>query len=162
MGNLLSKKRSYDKLNDYAHKYAGYDSEFDNSKFNNDIIDLKQHMNSMMSEFNQKILYLKNKIVDLEEDINNKDTIIDKLNNDKENLEIHLNALSELLDNKFDIVNKDLESLLNNDKLLLTRIEELHPEISESDQISKKSNLDIIKNSFLESNTEYSSFINEH
>jgi predicted nucleic acid-binding Zn-ribbon protein len=162
MGNLLSKKRSYAKLNDYAHKYAGYDPEFDNSKFNNDIIDLKQHMNSMMSEFNQKILYLRNKIVDLEEDINNKDTIIDKLNNDKENLEIHLNALSELLDNKFDIVNKDLESLLNNDKLLLTRIEELHPEISESDHISKKSNLDIIKNSFLESNTEYSSFINEH
>ena len=160
MGNLLSRKRSYDKLNDYAYKYAGYETEYDESKFNNDIIDLKQHINSVTTEFNQKIMYLKNNIVELKRDINNKDKIIDKLNGDKENLEIHLNALSELLDNKFDTVNKDLESLLNNDKLLLTKIEELHPEINESNKY-KKSNLDVIKNSFLESNTEYSSFINE-
>jgi hypothetical protein len=161
MGGFLSKKNSYEKLNEYATNYASYEiNEIElNGKYNEQIINIKQNLQSSLNDINNKISFLKQKNIEIEKEIQRKDIILKKLENENESTEIHLNALSKLLEQRFDIYNKDLEALLKNDKIILKKIEELHPEITDS----KKYNIstDIIKNSFLESNIEYSSFIND-
>ena len=161
MGGFLSKKKSYEKLNEYATNYASYEiNEIElNAKYNEQFINIKQNLQSTLNDINNKISFLKEKNIEIEKEIQRKDIILKKLENENESTEIHLNALSKLLEQRFDIYNKDLEALLKNDKIILKKIEELHPEIKDS----KKYNIstDIIKNSFLESNIEYSSFIND-
>ena len=161
MGGFLSKKKNYEKLNNYATSYAGYEiSEIEmNAKFNEQMISIKQNFQSSLNDINNKISYLKEKNKELEKEIQNRDIIIKKLENENESTEIHLTALSKLLEQRFDIYNKDLEALLKNDKIILKKIEELHPEMSNSKVLNNGT--DIIKNSFLESNIEYSSFIND-
>ena len=161
MGGFLSKNKTYEKLNDYATSYAGYEiSEIEmNAKFNEQMISIKQNFQSSLNDINNKISYLKEKNKELEKEIQNKDIIIKKLENENESTEIHLTALSKLLEQRFDIYNKDLEALLKNDKIILKKIEELHPEMKNSKILNNST--DIIKNSFLESNIEYSSFIND-
>ena len=161
MGGFLSKKKNYEKLNNYATSYAGYEiSEIEmNAKFNEQMISIKQNFQSSLNDINNKISYLKEKNKELEKEIQNRDITIKKLENENESTEIHLTALSKLLEQRFDIYNKDLEALLKNDKIILKKIEELHPEMRNSKVLNNST--DIIKNSFLESNIEYSSFIND-
>lgn len=161
MGGYLSKNKNYERLNDYATSYASYDiNEIElNAKFNEQMIIIKQNLQSCLNDINNKISYLNDGNKELEKEIQKKDIIIKKLENENESIQIHLNALGKLLEQRFDIYNKDLDALLKNDKIILKKIEELHPEMKDSTKIN--SNIDIIKNSFLESNIEYSSFIND-
>jgi hypothetical protein len=161
MGGLLSTKKSYERLNEYATNYAGYEiNEIEiNARYNEQINNIKQNLHSNLNDINNKLSYLIEKNKELEKEIQKKDTIIKKLENENESTEIHLNALSKLLEQRFDIYNKDLDALLKNDKIILKKIEELHPEIKDSTITNNSTN--IIKNSFLESNIEYSSFIND-
>ena len=131
MGGFLSKKKNYEKLNDYATSYAGYEiNEIEiNAKFNEQMICIKQNLQSSLNDIHHKISFLKERNNQLEKEIKNRDDIIKKLQNENESTEIHLNALSKLLEQRFDIYNKDLEGLLKNDKIILKKIEELHPEI---------------------------------
>ena len=123
------------------------------------MICIKQNLQSSLNDIHHKISFLKERNNQLEKEIKNRDDIIKKLQNENESTEIHLTALSKLLEQRFDIYNKDLEGLLKNDKIILKKIEELHPEIKDSKLL--KNSTDIVKNSFLESNIEYSSFIND-
>lgn len=163
MGSLLSKNKSYHQLDEYAIKYAGYqntnDDEGLNDNFNNDIINIKQDIRSCFNEINKKLSFFKEKHIEFEKELQKRDKLINILEHKNESNEIHLTAITKLLEERFDIYNKDLESLLKNDKIILKKIEELHPEIRNSKKASNS--IDIIKNSFLESNIEYSSFINE-
>jgi hypothetical protein len=161
MGGLLSKKKSYEKLNEYAANYTNYEiNEIElNAKYNEQVINIKQNLQSSLNDINNKLAFLKEKNREIEKDIHRKDIIIKKLENENESTEIHLNALSKLLEQRFDIYNKDLEALLKNDKIILKKIEELHPDIKDSEKLTNS--ISIIKNSFLESNIEYSSFIND-
>ena len=156
MGNILNKNK-YTKLDEYAD-YAGFSSNRDISfqNFNNDLINIKQMTQSTFNDLHQKYTIIRNKNKELEKIILNQNNIITDIKNKIDSNEIHMNSMSNILDNKFDSYNKDLEALLTNDKLLLNKIQELYPDL-----IDNNSKINSIKNSYLESNTEYSSFINE-
>ena len=156
MGNFLSNKK-YTKLDEYAH-YAGYTDNSDIAihNFNNDIVNVKQMTQTVFNDLQLKNTNLRNKCNELEKIISNQNQKILQIENKYESMEIHIDSITKLLDSRLESFNKDLEALLNNDKLLLNKIEELHPELKSNNQINS------IKNSFLESHTEYSSFINEN
>ena len=111
---------------------------------------------TVFNDLQLKNTNLRNKCNELEKIISNQNQKILQIENKYESMEIHIDSITKLLDSRLESFNKDLEALLNNDKLLLNKIEELHPELKSNNQINS------IKNSFLESHTEYSSFINEN
>jgi DNA repair exonuclease SbcCD ATPase subunit len=166
MGGLLSKKKPYEKLDEYAIKYAGFDEHnCDDNNFGlvesktNEITNIRQDIHNCFNQINNKLSFFNEKTLELEKDLIIKDNLIKKLQNENQSIEIHFNALNKLLEQRFNIYDKDLDSLLKNDKIILKKIEELHPEIKNTSK--SIASIDIIKNSFLESNIEYSSFINE-
>ena len=161
MGNLFSSKK--DKLNDYAIKFADYQEHTDIDDIDglrHSIYALRNEMNTILEDLQKKIQNLKSDI----NTINNSLTKNSKEINEQSRLidasEIQLESIQELIDNKFKLYNKDLEALLNNDKLLLKKMELLYPESNNQNEKNEEIT-DLIKSSYMESNVEYCSFINQ-
>jgi hypothetical protein len=162
MGNLFSTKK-YDKLDEYASTYTDYKeyTELDDIEgLRQSLYSLRNEMNTIIGDLQKKIELLNTDVSKLTNNVlNNR-----KMLNDQTKLmdanEIQLESMQKLLENKFKLYNKDLDSLLNNDKILLKKIETLNPEIN-NDTENNEEITDLIKSSYIESNIEYSSFINQ-
>lgn len=162
MGNLFSTKK-YDKLDEYASTYTDYKeyTELDDIEgLRQSLYSLRNEMNTIIGDLQKKIELLNTDVSKLTNNVLNNRKILNDQTKLMDANEIQLESMQKLLENKFKLYNKDLDSLLNNDKILLKKIETLNPEIN-NDTENNEEITDLIKSSYIESNIEYSSFINQ-
>ena len=162
MGNLFSTKK-YDKLDEYASTYTDYReyTELDDIEgLRQSLYSLRNEMNTIIGDLQKKIELLNTDVSKLTNNVLNNRKILNEQTKLMDANEIQLESMQKLLENKFKLYNKDLDSLLNNDKILLKKIETLNPEIN-NDTENNEEITDLIKSSYIESNIEYSSFINQ-
>ena len=115
-------------------------------------------MNTIVEDLQKKLQNLKIEINDINNSIIKNNQNINNYSKLVESSDIQLESMQELIANKFKLYNKDLEALLNNDKLLLRKMELLNPDIKNE---NTEEITDLIKSSYMESNVEYCSFINQ-
>lgn len=158
MGNLFAKKN---KLNEYAVNFVDYQQYTDLDDIDglkHSIYDLRNEMNTIVEDLQKKLQNLKIEINDINNSIIKNNQNINNYSKLVESSDIQLESMQELIANKFKLYNKDLEALLNNDKLLLRKMELLNPDIKNE---NTEEITDLIKSSYMESNVEYCSFINQ-
>lgn len=204
MGNLLSsKKKQYKALDDYASQYTDYHSytELDDlDGLRKSIFTIREEMSSKNKELYASIQSLETNINQFNNTIIHQNTTINNQTHLIEASQIQLGSIQEVFENKFKTYSNDLESLLNNDKVLLKKIESLHPETLKThskkgigggsgvdgggggvdggvndygvddggcdggvdgDDDDDNNFSDLIASSYIESNIEFSSFINQ-
>ena len=161
MGNLFTKKSKLNKLNEYAVNFVDYQQYTDLDDIDglkHSIYDLRNEMNTIIEDLQKKLQNLKIEINDINNSIIKNNQNINNYSKLVESSDIQLESMQELIANKFKLYNKDLEALLNNDKLLLRKMELLNPDIKNE---NTEEITDLIKSSYMESNVEYCSFINQ-